>query len=86
MSRCTDVYGNAVKELKEGAVVQDDVAIFVVGKINTKCRDWLVVMDKNRPYKIKNEDDPMASCVRAGNYAVRVSSLEFAERSCFMNE
>ncbi|MCM1192001.1 MAG: hypothetical protein NC123_18295 [Butyrivibrio sp.] len=77
--RCTDEYGNAVPDLKVGAVVESDLAIFTVGAINEKPRDWLVIMDKDKPYKIKDEGNPMSNCVKSGNYAVIAPCLVFSE-------
>lgn len=77
--RCTDKYGNPVHGLTIGAVVESDLAIFTVGEINEKPMDWLVIMDKNKPYKIKDESNPMACCVRSGNYAVIAPKLVFSE-------
>lgn len=77
--RCVDEYGNATDGLTTGAVVESDIAIFTVGQINTKSREWLVFMDKDKPYKIKNENHPMANCIKNGNYAVIASRLVFSE-------
>lgn len=77
--RCVDEYGNAAEGLKPGAVVENDIAIFTVGAINDKTRDWLVIMDKDKPYKIKKENHPMAKCVKSGNYAVIAPCLVFSE-------
>lgn len=77
--RCVDEYGNAVDGLTVGAVVESDLAIFTVGEINTKPMDWLVIMDKDKPYKIKDENHPMAKCVRSGYYAVIAPCLVFSE-------
>lgn len=77
--RCVDEYGNAVDGLIVGAVVESNVAIFTVGEINTKARDWFVIMDKDKPYKIKDESHPMAKCVRSGHYAVIAQCLVFGE-------
>ncbi len=77
--RCVDEFGNAAEGLKVGAVVESDLAIFTVGEINEKKRDWLVIMDKDKPYKIKDENHPMAKCVREGHYAVIAPCLVFSE-------
>lgn len=77
--RCVDEFGNAVNGLTVGSVVESDLAIFTVGEINTKPRDWLVIMDKDKPHKIKDENHPMAKCVKSGHYAVIASCLVFSE-------
>lgn len=77
--RCTDEYGNTAEGLTVGAVVESDLAIFTVGAINEQTRDWLVIMDKDKPYKIKDKNHPMAKCVKSGHYAVIAPLLVFSE-------
>lgn len=77
MERCTDKYGNMVNELKIGSIVESDIAIFTVGNINVN--NGLVSMDKYKPYRIKNDKDPMASCIKSGYYAVAAPTLVFGE-------
>lgn len=77
--RCVDEYGNVADGLTIGAIVESDLAIFTVGEINEQTRDWLVVMDKDKPYKIKDENHLMEKCVKSGNYAVIALCLCFSE-------
>lgn len=74
--RCTDEYGNPTNGLTTGSVVESDLAIFTVGKINS--HNWLVSMDKDKPYKIKDKNHPMAKCVESGHYAVYAGYLCFS--------
>ena len=73
--RCTDQYGNLDTRLKKGAVVESDIAIFTVGEIY---KNGLVSMNKEKPYKIKDFNNPMTKCVEAGNYAVIAPLLVFS--------
>lgn len=73
---CTDEHGN-LANCNIGDIVEDNLAIFTVGEIHCNSSiPWFVSMDKTKPYKIKDESNPMATCVKQGNYAVRANCLK----------
>lgn len=59
--------------VKVGDEVENADARFFVGAINESQR--LCVLDKAKPWTLKNESAPMAPCIRQGNYAASADTL-----------
>lgn len=73
--RCTDEYGNIL--VKDGDVVENNDVTFTVKDINFS--NNLVSIDKNKPFKIKEQCPPyFINCIKQGNYAVVAGCLVFS--------
>ena len=66
-----DHRGNRI--VRTGDEVENDDARFFVGAINESQR--LCAIDKSKPWTLKNEESPMAACIRQGNYAASADTL-----------
>ena len=53
-----------------GDEIENDDVRFFIGSINESGR--LCAIDRTKPWKLKNEKSPMASCIRQGFYSTSI--------------
>ena len=74
MSSVTHIHNMSRNQhLTIGDEVQDKTVRFFIGAINDSHE--LCSIDKSKPWTLLDERDPMAACIRQGNYAVTASKL-----------
>lgn len=62
-----------------GDEVENDDARFFVGAINES--QQLCTIDASKPFTLKNEASPMATCIRQGKYSASAKTLRKWEES-----
>ena len=71
--KCCDQYNNCL--IKDGDEVENDDARFYA----KRAPGYLVLIDIDKPWTLKNDKSPFAQCIKQGNYAANYETLFFVQ-------